>query len=116
MLFRSDGGEDQLEVASVLEVSGAEERGAEPRVCERPLRDRLRDGAFSRPCESIQPVDWGLVKVACPKLDLVQNCSASPLEATVTIAVPILGLLCASETVDDSCFSCGRSLKASDQT
>ena len=110
--LNGDGGKDQLEVAPVLEVSGTEKGGAEPSVCECSLRDCLRYGAFSRPCESIQPVDRGLVKVACLKLDLVQNCSlASPLEATVTIAMPVLGLFCASETVDDGCFNCGKSLR-----
>jgi hypothetical protein len=92
----SQGGEDEVEVAPVLEVSRAEEGGTEPSVCERPLRDGLRDGGLPRSSEPIQPVDRGLVKVARPEFDLVQNGPASSLETTITVAMSILGLLCRS--------------------
>ena len=78
----SYGGEDELEVPPVLKVSRTEEGGTKLSVRECPLRDCLSDGALPRPCEPIQPVDRGLVKVACPEFDLVQNGSTGPLETT----------------------------------
>ena len=55
----SQGWEDGLEVAPVLEVSGAKEGGTQPPVCEHPLRDRLCDGALPSPSEPVQPIDGG---------------------------------------------------------
>ena len=49
----SNGGENELEVPPVLEVSRTEEGSAKSSVCERPLRDCLSDGALPRPCEAI---------------------------------------------------------------
>ena len=57
------GGEDEVEVAPVLEVSRTEERGTELSFYEQPLRDRLRDRALSCPCQSVEPVDGGLAEV-----------------------------------------------------
>ena len=100
------GGEDQLEVSPVFEVSRAEERGSEPSVRKSPLRDRLRDGALSCSSEPVQPVDRGPVKVACPELNLVQNGAAGSLEAPVTVTVSILSLRRMAETVEENRFSC----------
>ena len=58
------GGEYEVEVAPVLEVSGAEERGTELIICEQPLRDRLSDRALSCPGQSVEPVDGGLAEVS----------------------------------------------------
>ena len=73
------GGEYEVEVAPVLKVSRAEERGPEASVCECPLGDRLRDGALPRSGESVQPVDGWLLEVPCPVPNLVQNGSTSSL-------------------------------------
>jgi len=58
------GGEYGVEVAPVLEVSGAEERGTELTICEQPLRDRLCDCALSCPGQSVEPVDRGAAEVS----------------------------------------------------
>ena len=93
-----------MEVASVLEVSGTEEGGTESSVSEHPFCDSLCDRALSCPSKPIQPIDRGLPKVADPEFDPVQNCSARTLETTITISVSVLGLLCISESVEDSRF------------
>ena len=69
--LNSQGGEYEVEIAPVLEVSGAEERGTELIVCEQPLCDRLRDRALSCPGQPVEPVDGGLAEVPRPVLDLV---------------------------------------------
>ena len=97
-----------MEVAPVLEISGAEEGSPEPSICKHPLRDRLSDGALPRACESIQPVYRGPVGVACPEFHLVQDSPAGPLETMITIAMSVLGLLSTAEIVDDSRFGCRR--------
>ena len=63
------GGEDELEVAPVLEVSGTEEGSAEPSVCERPFRNRLRDGGLSCSSQPIKPVNRRLGKVTSPEFN-----------------------------------------------
>jgi len=62
--LNGQGGEYKVEVAPVLEVSGAEERGTELIICEQPLRDRLSDRAFSCPSQPVEPVDGGLAEVS----------------------------------------------------
>ena len=99
-----------MEVAPVLEVSRAEEGGAEPSVCKHPLCDCLCDGALSRPSETIQPINRGLLEVASPEFNFVQNRSAGTFEATIAISMSILGLFRTSEIVDDSCFSYRREI------
>ena len=66
-----EGGEDELEVAPVLKVSGAEERSTEPSVRECPFSDCLRDGSLSCPSQPVQPIDRGFVGVACPEFNPV---------------------------------------------
>ena len=104
----SDGGENELEVPPVLEVSRTEEGSAKSSVGESPFRDCPSDGALPRPRESIQPVDRWLVKVVCPEFDLVQNGSAGSPETTAVATVSILGLLCTTKVIEDNRFSCQR--------
>ena len=66
-----EGGEDELEVAPVLKVSGTEERSAEPSVRERPFGDCLCDRGLSRSGQPVQPVDRGFVGVPCPEFNSV---------------------------------------------
>ena len=106
--LNGQGGEYELEVAPILEVSRTEERGTEPPVCEESLRDRLRDGGLPRPSQAIQPVDGGLVKVPCPEFDLAQDSSTCPLQATIAVAVSILDILRAVDISENSCFNCRR--------
>ena len=96
------GGEYEVEVASVIEVSGAEEGGPETPVCERPLSNGLRNGALPRSGKPIQPVDRRLSEVRCPVPDLVQNGSTSSLETISTATMAILCLLCTADIVKDS--------------
>ena len=92
-----------------MEVSGAEEGGTEPAICECPLGGRLCDGSLPRPCEPVQPVDGGSAsaKVVDPGFDLVQNCCARSLKTTTAFSVSILGLFCISDVVENIRFSCG---------
>jgi hypothetical protein len=102
------GGEDETEVAPVFKVSGAEEGGTESSLCERPLRDCLSNGALPRSSETVQPVNRGFVKVACPELDLVQDGTAGPLETSVAVAMAVLCLSSATKIVEGSRFGCRR--------
>ena len=102
----SNGGEDGLEVAPVLKVPGAKEGGSQSPVRKCPLRNSLRDGALARPSEPVQPVYGGLVEVAGPELDPVQNCCTRSAETSTAVAMSILGLLCESYVVEDSGFGC----------
>ena len=104
----SHGREDELEVPPVLEVSRTKEGGTKLSLRKCPRCDSLGDRTLSHPCESIQPVDGGLVKVACPAFDLVKNGDTRPFEARLTIPVSILGLFCAVKVIEDSGFSCQR--------
>ena len=104
--------EYQVKVAPVSEVSGAKEGGTESPVCECPFGGRLCDGSLSRPSKPIQPVDGGFVKVAGPEFDRVQNCGARSLEATIAVAMLILGLLCTPDTAEDGSFDCGSFFQA----
>ena len=100
--------EDKPEVPPVLEVSGAKEGGAELSICGHPLSDSLGDSALPCPGETVQPVDGGLVEVADPEFDFVQDgCTRFP-ETTIAIAMSILGLLCVSDVVENDRFSCAR--------
>ena len=100
-----EGGEDELEVAAVLEVSRTEEGCTKLSTCEYSLRDRLCNGALPRPSQPVQPVERALTEILRPELDLVQNCSARPFKTTPTTAVLIPGPLRAADIVDDSFFS-----------
>ena len=102
------GWEDGLEVPAVLEVPRAEEGCTQPPICKGPFRDRLRNGALPRPCETVQPVDGGFVEVAGPEFDFVQNCCPCSSETTIPVAMSILGVLCAPYIIKDSGFGCGR--------
>ena len=95
-----------MEVASVLKVARTEERGTKLSFCKCPLGDRLSDGALSCPCESIQPVDWGFVKVARPEFNFVQNGPSGFLETTVTVTVSKLSALCIAKIVESTRFAC----------
>ena len=97
-----------MEVTSVLEVSGTEERGTKLSICKQPLCDRLRDGALSCPGQSVQPVDGRLAEVPRPVFNSVQDGSASSLEATPMVAMSILNSLCATKLVEGGCLSCRR--------
>ena len=99
-----------MEVAPVLEISGAEEGSTELSVREHPLGDCLSDGGLPCSSESIEPVDRRFVEVACPKFDLVQDGPASPLEATITVAVSVLGLFGVAGVVEDTRFGCRKNL------
>ena len=100
----AEGGEYELEVAPVLEVPRAEERGPKLSFCEHPFRDRLCNRTLSGPGQPIQPVDRRLAKVPCPQLNRIQDNSASTLETSITVTVSILGPLCTEEVVQDSCI------------
>ena len=104
----SKGWEYSLEVAPVLEVSGAEEGCTQPPVRKRPLRNSLCDGALARPSEPVQPVDLGFVEVAGPEFNFVQDRRARSSKATIPISMPIFSLLGAPYTVEDSGFGCKR--------
>ena len=100
------GGEYEVEVAPIREVSRTEEGGTELSICERPLRNRLRDRALACPGQSVQPVDRGPVKIPCPEFDLVQDNSAGSLQTPFPATVPIFCCPRTTEIVEDSYPSC----------
>ena len=51
------GGEDEVQVATVLEVSGAEKGCPKETISEQKLRDGLSDGRLPCSGEAIQPED-----------------------------------------------------------
>lgn len=106
-----NGREDALEVASVLEVSRAEERGSEPSICGHPLRDRLRDRALPRPGQSVQPVDGRLVEILRPEFDFVQDGFARCFQTTFAAArMSIFGPFRNAYAVDGGKIGCWRLL------
>ena len=100
------GWEDGLEVTPILEIPGAEEGGTQPPVRKRPLRNRPCDGALPSPGETVQPVDGGLVKVADPKFDFVQDGCACSSKTTTAVTMSILGTFCTPDVVENSGFGC----------
>ena len=102
----SHGGKDVPEVAPILKVSGTKEGGSQAPVGERPPRDCLRDGALARPSEPIQPVDRGLVEVAGPEFDLVENCGACSSETIAAVSMSVFGFLCRPDVFEDGGFCC----------
>ena len=95
-----------MEVAPVLEISGAEEGGTELSVREHPLGDRLSDGGLPRSSKSIEPIDRRFVEVARPKFDLVQDGPAGPLETTIAVSVSVLGLFGVAGIIENTRFGC----------
>ena len=102
----SKGGEYEVEVAPIREVSRTEEGGTELSICEHPLRNRLRDRALACPGQPVQPVDRRLVEVPCPEFNLVQDGDAGSLQTSSPATVPILCCPRTAEIVEDSYLSC----------
>ena len=103
--LNGEGGEDKLEIAPVLEVSGAEERSPEPPIGRQPLCDRLRDSGLSRSGQSVQPVDRRLVEVTRPEFNLVENCGTGILKTSISVTMAMLSLMRIADTVEGRCFS-----------
>ena len=102
--LNGEGGEDEVEIAPILEISRTEERGTKPSVRERPFCDRLGDSSLACPSNPVQPVDRGLSEVPGPKFDLVQNSYTCPLETAIAFTMPKLRPLRTAEIVEDSRF------------
>ena len=68
---RHKGGEDEVEVTAVLEITRAEEGCPQQSVGEDPLADCLGDRQLASPGEPVQPEDGGIVKISSPQLNLV---------------------------------------------
>ena len=102
------GWEDGPEAPPVLEVPGAEEGCTQFPVRKHHFSDGLCDGALPRPSETVQPVYGGLVEVAGPEFDFVQNRCPCSSETTIPVAMSILGVLCALYIIEDSGFGCMR--------
>ena len=100
------GGEYEVEVAPIREVSRTEEGGTELSICERPLRNRLRDRALACPGQPVQPVDRRPVDIPCPEFDLVQDGNAGSFQTSSPATVPILCCPCTAKIVEDSYLSC----------
>jgi hypothetical protein len=95
-------GEDELEAAAILNAPRAEERCSQTAIGEDLFCDRLRDGGFPRPGESVEPEDWRLVEILGPPLDLVQHVLPGSLQATAPISVLISGPVSATTTIQDN--------------
>ena len=64
--LESKGGEYEVEVATVLEVSGTEKGCSQETIGEDMLSDGLSDGGLPGPGEAVQPEDGGCVGVFGP--------------------------------------------------
>ena len=64
--LEGEGGEDEVQIAAVLEIAGTEERRSELTVSEDTLADRLGDRRLAGPGEPVQPEDRRLIRVFCP--------------------------------------------------
>ena len=64
--LKGKGGEDKVEVATVLEVTRIEERHDEPSVNKHPLADCLGDRKLVSPGEPVQPEDRRPLEVFGP--------------------------------------------------
>jgi hypothetical protein len=64
--LEGEGGEDEVEVAAVLEIARTEERRSELSVGKDPLADCLGDRGLASPGEPVQPEDRRLVEVFGP--------------------------------------------------
>ena len=71
--LEGEGGEDEMQVATVLKVAGTEERGSKLPVGKDPLANRLGNRRLTGPGEPVQPEDRRLYEVLGPRLDLVQQ-------------------------------------------
>ena len=100
-----NGWEDEVEVATVLDVSRAEEGGPKPSVIEKFLRNRVCDCALPRSSQPAQPVDGGLVEVPCPELDPVQDGFAGSLQAAFSVDVLVFSRMSDGEIINDIPFS-----------
>ena len=83
------GGEDEVEVATVLEVSGAKKGCPQETISEQKLRDGLSDSRLPCSGEAVQPEDRGCVKVFSPRFDLVQDSLPRSPEAAPAISMLI---------------------------
>ena len=97
--LEGEGGEDEVQVAAVLEVAGTEERRSELTVSKDPLADCLGDRGLAGPGEPVQPEDGRLIEVFGPCLDLVQHSLSCPSETTAAITMTMLRSLCAAAAV-----------------
>ena len=104
----SEGGEDEVEVTSILKVSRAEEGGTKMSICKRPLCNCLCDCGLPRPGQPVQPIKRGQIEIPGPRFDCVQNSATCPLEAAVTVTMPVLDPVCTTEIVEDSRLDCRR--------
>src|SRR5712691_7046820 len=66
------GGEYEVQVAAVLEVSRTKEGRSQETIGKHTLSDRLSDRRLPCPGETVQPKDGGLVKVLGPRFDFLK--------------------------------------------
>ena len=83
------GREDEVQVATVLKISGTKKGCSQETIGEHTFRDGLSDGRLPCPGEAVQPEDGGCVRVFSPRLDLVQDSFTGSPEATSTISMLI---------------------------
>ena len=87
--LESKGGENEVQVAAVLEVSRTKEGRSQETVSEDTLGDGLSNRRLPRPGKPIKPEDGGLVEVFSPRLDLGQDSLARTPEAASAISMLI---------------------------
>ena len=87
--LESKGGEDEVQVAAVLEVSRTKKRRSQETIGEDMFSDGLSDRRLPRSGEPVQPEDGGLVEVLSPRLYLAQDSLARAPEAASAISMLI---------------------------
>ena len=89
--LESKGGENEVQVAAVLEVSRTKKGCSQETVGEHALGDCLSDRRLPCSGEPVEPEDGGLIEVFGPQLDLIQDRLARAPEATSAISMLISG-------------------------
>ena len=85
------GGEDEVQVAAILEVSRTKEGCSQETIGEDTFGDSLSDRRLPCPGEPVQPEDGGLVQILSPRFDLAQDSLARAAEAASAISMLISG-------------------------
>ena len=85
--LESKGGEDGVQVTTVLEVSRTKKGRSQETIGEHTLSDRLSYRRLPCPGEAIQPKDRRLLEVFRPRVDLIQDGLSSASEAASAVTV-----------------------------
>ena len=90
--LEGEGWEDHLEIAAVLEVSGTEEAGSKLSALEGCLGERLGDGRFSSPSQTVEPEDTLASFVCEPMVDVLEDTLPRSLQTPLSVPAEVPGV------------------------